>query len=549
MISKNPRKGYYSLLLVLLILIGLAGYAAAVSGSDVIGTRMTIESELIAGSPAELQDIIRNQGRENTGEFEVHYYLTLDPESTDNLIPVGKWVISGLKAGAQKTGKVTIGIPLTTTAGSYYLVRSIDPAESLINEDRSNNIQRSKGPITLRSRTGSGARGIGTLAPGSATAGEQIEVTVMVEGDSTSQNDSMDMYLFLSSTEFPDGYVTDIGTLRIPTVEAGREAEVTEQLLVPGTISPGNYYLFTSFLPPGEINIGTDSSFFWYNENPLQIQSATSAEPEIVPDYLSPSLIRGTEPDIVGKETRSPDEVYIGDSMQITDSVLNIGGSTASIVRIEYLLSPNSDGTNGRHLGWWTLQSLQPDEIRSSDITLGVPSSMRPGLQYLTKQITVTSNPGEKNTANNKWVSNEPLSVRYSPYEEIPDLTHVKTIWPCGQPGAEVQITDKVTNIGNSCAEGVSVVYYVSPYNQFDAATAEYLGVWQIDSICVGEQKQNTITVKIPEDLTNGEYYFYSIINPCAYIESCGEGDPELDLSNNINQGTLYIGPCVFCGC
>ncbi|HOW05943.1 hypothetical protein, partial [Methanospirillum hungatei] len=66
---------------------------------------------------------------------------------------------------------------------------------------------------------------------------------------------------------------------------------------------------------------------------------------------------------------------------------------------------------------------------------------------------------------------------------------------------------------------------------------------------CVGEQQTRTITVSVPADLRNGEYYWFSVIDPCTFMPYCGDEMPELDKSNNINIGRLYIGPCVFCGC
>lgn len=192
---------------------------------------------------------------------------------------------------------------------------------------------------------------------------------------------------------------------------------------------------------------------------------------------------------------------------------------------------------------------LMPGESRNKQVSLGVPTNVRPGVYFLVKQIKTTSNPPEAETANNLWISNTPMTIRYDPSAPIPDLTHVKTKFPCGQPGNTVEITDTITNTGNACSGPFVVAYYFSPYAKFDGGTAQLLGQWNVDQICVGEQKTNTVRVTIPKDITNGEYYFYSVIDPCSFISECNGGLPELDKSNNINAGTLTIGPCVFCGC
>ena len=293
--------------------------------------------------------------------------------------------------------------------------------------------------------------------------------------------------------------------------------------------------------------VSDDSSLYWVSEEPISLSVTIPTQVTSVPDVVP--LSSSIEPDIMTVKTDYPDVMYIGESSKITDSITNIGSSTAGIVRVEYLLSSDDDGSDAQHLDWWTLHNLKGGETRTGQVTVGIPGGTRTGIYYLTKKITVTSSPPEKNTANNFWTGNRPVRIEYNPAARIPDLTHVTTKFPCAQPGDTVEITDTITNIGNACADHVQVAYYLSPYASFDPSTARYLGVWDVSRICVGEQQTRTITVSVPADLRNGEYYWFSVIDPCTFMPYCGDEMPELDKSNNINIGRLYIGPCVFCGC
>ena len=253
-------------------------------------------------------------------------------------------------------------------------------------------------------------------------------------------------------------------------------------------------------------------------------------------------------PDIVTLNTEYPDLLYIGESFQISDSVMNIGDSAAGIVRNEYFIGSKADGSDGRHLGWWVIQNLKSGEKRSSRETLSIPDQIKTGTYYLTKKITVTSNPPELNKANNFWRGERPVRVEYDKNSRISDLTHISTKFPCINPGSSGDIVDTITNIGNSCAEDTSVAYYISPYKDFDPSVALYLGVWKINKICVGEQITHITHITIPE-LSNGEYYWFSVIDPCSFISNCGYEMPELDKSNNIISEIGIAGPCVFCNC
>ncbi|WP_409199147.1 CARDB domain-containing protein [Methanospirillum lacunae] len=513
-----------------------------ISYANIIGTRIVIPTTLFAGTPDELQDFIRNEGSESVGPFEIQYFLSSD-QNLDGRVIIGEWHIEGLKAGAQKYGNTTFTIPSGTPEGTYYLGRWIDPTGILSAKNPTNNIQWSKVPIQVLNNISSGIEGIGTIVPSTVSVGSNVPVTVIVNLSGKNPKKSGSVNLFLSKLSRTDSSLIPAGGINFPEFSSLGEQEITGNMEIPNDIKTGTYYLFTSFVPISQMNGKGTPSTFWLNEDPLVITSSTeiTKKPDIVQN------LQDSYPDVLTLDTEQPDEAFIGDSFTVIDSVKNIGGTEANIVRVEYLLSPNTDGTNGKHLGWRTIMSLQPDQTNIEQKLLGVPSDIKAGLNYLVKKITVTSAVQEKNTQNNNWVSNRPINIRYNPASPIPDLTHIRTVWPKAQTGETIPITDTITNIGKGCAKDVSVAYYVSPYQMFDVATAIYLGVWRLDSICPLEQKTNTTYVNIPSDLTNGEYYLYSIIDPCSFVSDCDEGMPELDKSNNINIGILRLGPCVLC--
>ncbi|PKL60939.1 MAG: hypothetical protein CVV33_00100 [Methanomicrobiales archaeon HGW-Methanomicrobiales-4] len=532
------RRLFFILIIAIVMNTCLFGMAAA-TGPDIIGNRLILPSPIQSGETSEIQDFIKNQGSVPASSFLIEYFLTSSPEQTKDKILIGIWEVSGLKSGAGKSGNTSVTIPPETVPGEYYLIRWIDAASYISGEISSNNLQRSKNPIIITTRKTSGLHGIGTFSAGTAYAGDQFPVTVLIANDQNTETGPVTAHLFLSSTIVPDQSGIDLGIVSIPSVAAGEEREIRNSVYIPPDTLPGEYYLFTSLIPVDMITGEAPSSEYWFNEDPIQITNSPD-HPVSGTEIPIPAGPTSTGADVVGLETILPDEAFIGGSFQITDKMQNIGGATANIVRVGYQLSRNIDGTDGEHLGWWTTMNLKAGQTISEKKLLGVSSAFSPGLYYLTKTITITGSSTE-NTKDNWWVSNRPIYIRYNPADPIPDLTHVQTIWPVGKPGESVQITDTITDIGRACATGVSVAYYISPYSQFDAATASYPGVWKIDSICSGEQKTEATTVTIPSYLSVGEYYLYSVINPCWFLSECGEGSPELDTSNNINAGIFNV--------
>lgn len=527
-----------------IVIIGFCLFISAIcpiSCANIVGTRIVIPTTLTVGASDELQDFIRNDGSDSVGPFEIKYYLSSD-QDLEKKVLIGEWHVEGLKAGAQKYGNTTFTIPPDTPEGTYYLGRWIDPDEKY-EHSVSQNIQWSRNPVQIIKNEHSDIEGIGTIVPSSASIGSNVPVKIILNRTEKSLEKSGIISLYLSTQSQPESSLILTGTIIIPETSSTGEQEINGNMAIPADIKPGNYYLFTSFIPMDQMKGKGSPTSFWLNEDPVIITS--SSDTNDVSDIDKNQQDR--YPDVLTLDTEQPDEAFIGDTFTVTDSIKNNGGAEANIVRIEYLLSPNTDGTNGKHLGWRTVMSLQPDQTSTEQKLLGVPSDIKAGLYYLVKQITVTSSVQEKNTRNNIWISNRPINMRYNPASPIPDLTHIRTVWPKGQPGETIPITDTITNIGKGCARDVSVAYYLSPYQKFDVATAIYLGLWKFDSICPLEQKTNTTYVTIPSDLPNGEYYLYSIIDPCSFISECDEGMPELDKSNNINVGVMVFGPCIFC--
>ncbi len=515
--------------------------------SDITGLSMKLPEDVLAGTYLRVIDIIRNQGRLSTGPFLIRYML----EGSDGNQPgifLGEISIQSLVRGGQKMINTTFPVPPDVRAGDYKVRRFIKDnniqGESGDAVDAGSYLSGGEGLIHVTGIEEGGIRGYSEDPVYSQESGTLFTRTILINSNEQYQAETKILYYLSQSGIISDDLIF-IGDSDNFFIRPKSEITVENSLSISDDIQDGNYFLVFSSLPV-EI-IDEDSPVYWISGDPVSIiRPLTDNRPTIPAGDKIPA---SPEPDVMTVRTDYPNILYIGEGNKITDSVTNIGGSTAGIVRVEYLLSSDDTGFDAKHLDWWTIHNLKAGETRTSQLTIGVPGGTHAGIYYLTKKITVTSSPPEINTANNFWTGNRPVRVEYNPSARIPDLAHVRTKFPCAGPGEDVEIADTITNIGNACAGQVTVAYYLSPYSSFDPSTARYLGSWEISSICVGEQLSNTIVVTVPADLINGEYHWFSVIDPCTFMPYCGAEMPELDKSNNINSGRLYIGPCVFCGC
>jgi hypothetical protein len=508
---------------------------------EITGLSMNLPEHVQAGTYLRIVDILRNQGLHASGPFSIGYIME-DPLGVQKERMLGTVTIQNLVRGGQKKINTTFPVPPDIQSGNYIINRLLNPEES-ISEDSRKYLSGGQKALKILDYS-EGLTGYTDDLIYSGDAGTLLIRSII---SNTGGQDSIETKLsyYLSQSGLISDDLISLGESDNLIVPVDEQIRVDSTLSLPEDIPDGEYFLISAFLPLEMVS--DDSSLYWVSEEPISLSVTIPTQVTSVPDVVP--LSSSIEPDIMTVKTDYPDVMYIGESSKITDSITNIGSSTAGIVRVEYLLSSDDDGSDAQHLDWWTLHNLKGGETRTGQVTVGIPGGTRTGIYYLTKKITVTSSPPEKNTANNFWTGNRPVRIEYNPAARIPDLTHVTTKFPCAQPGDTVEITDTITNIGNACADHVQVAYYLSPYASFDPSTARYLGVWDVSRICVGEQQTRTITVSVPADLRNGEYYWFSVIDPCTFMPYCGDEMPELDKSNNINIGRLYIGPCVFCGC
>ncbi len=506
--------------------------------SPISGLTMTIPDAVYQGTFLRIIDIIRNNDSHSSDPFRIEYVL-VNASGLDERYSLGTLEIQRLVQGGQKKINMTFPVPPNVPAGNYKVHRimyttGVGLADGIPMDGDEKIVQiRSSDEQVLTGYTDEMRQhNEQSLFIRSFVQNNQKEIPIETK-----------IFYYLSKSGSISDNPIPLGITEEFILSPREQRYVNTTFTLPEGISAGDYFLVSSFLPIESLSPQSDQYFV--TDEPIALFTPTS---QSVSYPINAQEDTTNEPDIMTVRTEYPDIMYIGESVKIKDSITNIGGSTAGIVRVEYLLSSDDAGSDLRHLDWWTIHNLKAGETRTSEETIGIPEKIRPGTYYLTKKISVTSSPPEKNTANNAWTGNKPVRVEYNPTAKIPDLTHVLTKFPCGNPGDFVEITDTITNIGNACAHDIRVVYYISPYESFDPATARYLGIWEISTLCVGEQRTNTISVQIPPDIS-GIYYWYSVIDPCTFMPYCDNEIPELDKSNNIQIGQITSGPCILCGC
>jgi hypothetical protein len=105
----------------------------------------------VVGGSFSVTDTVQNQGTVTAGATKTRYYLSLDTlRSSGDKRLTGNRSVPSLTAGAESMGTVTVTIPLSTVAGTYFLLACADDRLDVSESNESNNCRASATQVTVQ---------------------------------------------------------------------------------------------------------------------------------------------------------------------------------------------------------------------------------------------------------------------------------------------------------------------------------------------------------------------------------------------------------------
>ncbi|MBI5195329.1 MAG: hypothetical protein HZA10_03290 [Nitrospirae bacterium] len=102
------------------------------------------------GSSFQVSDTVKNQGNITSGASTTRYYLSIDKrkDTTDKRL-TGSRAVPALNPGATSRGRVNVTIPITTPAGTYYLLACADDTNTVAESNERNNCKASSTTVQV----------------------------------------------------------------------------------------------------------------------------------------------------------------------------------------------------------------------------------------------------------------------------------------------------------------------------------------------------------------------------------------------------------------
>jgi subtilase family serine protease len=202
-------------------------------------------STLQAGIPFPVQLLVSNGGNAVAqGPILCRILLSFDGVLDPSDLVLRPIIYPGnLAVGAQASLDTTAAVPDYVSPGSYRLIAVVDPTQTVLEEDESNNVWVQPGPISLGGAAD--LRAYGVQAPASAVAGGGTEllVAVSVQNTGVATAAACDTGFFLSTDRTINAADTFLGSVRTPRLLPGEVAVVQGGFVLPGAFPAGSYYV------------------------------------------------------------------------------------------------------------------------------------------------------------------------------------------------------------------------------------------------------------------------------------------------------------------
>jgi subtilase family serine protease len=461
----------------------------------------------IAGATFSLTDTVQNVGPVSAGTTLTRYYLSLDTvKSANDMLLSGSRVVPGLAPGATSTVTLTVGIPATTAAGTYYVLACADDGGGATESNESNNCLASATTVQIAA---TGAPDLVETSvsspPASAVAGGSFSVTDTVQNTGTAGAVASTTRYYLSADTVKSANdVVLSGTRAIPGLNPGATFSGSVTVTIPTTTSAGAYFVLACADDLGAVAESSETNNCAASATTVQVGAP------------------GT-PDLVQTAVSNPPAALVpGGAFSVTDTVTNAGTGAASGTTRYYLSLDTVKSANDVLLsGSRVVSGLNPGAASTATLTLSIPGGTALGTYYLLACADDFGGLAESNEANNCLASTTTIQVA------LPDLVQTAVSNPPASavPGATFALTDTVRNAGPVTAGATMTRYYLSLDTVKGANDVLLSGSRVVNSLNPGAVSTATLTVGIPSGTALGAYYVLACADDFAGLAESNEAN------------------------
>jgi subtilase family serine protease/subtilisin family serine protease len=466
-------------------------------GPDLDITALTVPAASAAGEAIVITDTTSNPGGGAVGPTRTQFYLSLNSGLDASDILLGGRDIPALAAGAASSGSTTVTIPEGTATGSWNVIAKADGQDAVAETSETNNT------YSRTIKIGPDLDLTAFSAPTTAGAGQSIAVTDTTKNVGGGTAGPTQTRIYLSANSTLDGSDTLLGNRSVPALAAGEASSGSATVTIPEGTATGSWYLIAK--ADGEEVVAETS----------ETNNTYSFSIKIGPDL---DLTAFSAPATAGP----------GQTVAVSDSTKNQGGSAAPASVTQFFLSSNSTLDAGDALiGSRGVPALAAGATSSGPTPATIPAGTTTGTWYI-----IAKADGEGVVAETSETNNTALAtVKIGPDLDITAFT----VPALSGAGVTITITDTTANPGGGAVGQTRTQFYLSLNSGLDASDI-LLGSRSVPALAAGAANSGSTSVIIPEGTATGSW------NIIAKADG-EEAVVETSETNNTYVRAIKIGP------
>jgi subtilase family serine protease len=286
---------------------------------------------------------------------------------------LGSRSVTFLPAGTSDAGTVSLTLPSSTAAGTYYILAKADAPGAVPETNESNNV---KAGAALK--VGPDLTVISVATPAVSGAGEAMVATDTTKNLGAGPVAASETGFYLSTNTVLDAADILLGTRAVPGLAGGDSNAGSVSLIVPASIATGNYYVLAKADQAGTL---------------LELLENNN---------VKASAVVPMGPDLIVSALTGPSTTVRGATITVNDTSRNQGGGGASTSTTTFYLSGNAtvDATDVI-LGSHAVDALAAGASSIGTASLVIPTTIATGNYYVIAKSDSAGTVGETTETNN----------------------------------------------------------------------------------------------------------------------------------------------------
>ncbi len=468
---------------------------------------------------------VQNDGGVELGTTpRIQFYWKKDNRSYTPEYKFGFLELPNLSAGQKKQYLLTFHVPDNIPGGKYYLYYALDSLAEVTESYENNN--RYYEEITVLDTDPVYAElfndsSLTQLSTTTVQPGQTLRYYPYFRntGDIDANSFRIQFYWQKDTRSYQDQY--KFGYATVPGIV--KQGVYTKEYVfnIPEHTPPGTYYLYYVIDSLNQVDENNENNNRYYATITVEDDTANNK-----PDYINDT----------GQSAISSQNLNPGDTFYYEPYFLNVGNADATRDASVYFYFGKDRIYDYDYLfATSTIPSLNRAQAHNPTLNFTVPQYTPPGTYYLYYEIDSFDQIAEENENNNRYYIE--LTINSDNQTSLPDLLVNESSSPIDTtvffPGKIFRYYPTFVNAGETAlTRSFRVSFYLEPSSNGQSFHSDfYLGKADVIPLVAGQTKQYTLTFKVPEDYSPGNYNFYYKIDSLDQISEEDENNNHYSIS------------------